>query len=52
MTERELTYFFVEQSDLFALAKPEHLSYLAGRYLPYGVLSSPSPVPGTGRLTG
>ena len=45
MTERELQYFFVEQSDIFLRARPAHLAYLAERYLPYNVLSSLNTAP-------
>lgn len=37
MTERELRYFFVEQTDIFVRATPRQLAYIAERYLPYEV---------------
>jgi len=42
MTESQLRHFFLERTDLFLRAQPAQLSYLAERYLPYEVLSTPS----------
>jgi hypothetical protein len=41
MTERELSYFFVEHSNLFAEASPEQMSCIADLYFPHGVLLCP-----------